>query len=72
MCVRAVTVLQAEELSWASVKREALPSRGQQQTGQNRPERKHLDRHCLGPATRGPSPTALSLFGLSSESWDSG
>lgn len=71
-CACAVTVLQALELSWASVKREALPSRGQQQTGQNHPEKRHLDRPHLGPATRGPSPTALSLLGLSSESWDSG
>lgn len=54
VCANVVTVLQAVELSWASVKGEALPSRGQQQTGQNHPERRHSDRQAPWPSDKGP------------------
>lgn len=50
VCACVVTVLQAVELSWASVKGEALPSRGQQQTGQNHPERRHSDQQAPWPS----------------------
>ena len=38
----------------ASVKGEALPSRGQQQTGQNHPERRHSDQQAPWPSDKGP------------------
>ena len=64
---------QATGLSWSSLKGEPLPSRGQQQTGQNLPERMPSGQQAPWPSDQGPlSPAALGLPGLSSESLDGG